>query len=139
MFLNDISGAFDRVDTKKLLAKMRRLGICETLMAFFEDYLAPRSARVAVDGAESFAFVVLNMVFQGTVLGPTFWNIFFADVHELAKRNGAKQPDNNGAVILLAVVIIVIIIIIAITVIMMVIAIRIIQNIILLQEHFKMK
>ena len=36
VFLSDISGAFDRVDTKKLLAKMRRLGICETLMAFFE-------------------------------------------------------------------------------------------------------
>ena len=91
VFLSDISGAFDRVDTKKLLAKMRRLGICETLMAFFEDYLAPRSARVAVDGAESFAFVLLNMVFQGTVLGPTFWNIFFADVHEPAERNGAKE------------------------------------------------
>ena len=69
--MSDVSGAFDRVDTKKLLAKMRRLGICETLMAFFEDYLAPRSARVAVDGAESFAFVLLNMVFQGTVRGPT--------------------------------------------------------------------
>ena len=55
VFLSDISGAFDRVKTTKLLAKMRRLGICETLMAFFEDYLEPREAHVAVDGAQSFS------------------------------------------------------------------------------------
>ena len=70
---------------------MRRLGICESLMAFFENYLAPRSARVAVDGAESFEFVLQSMVFQGTLLGPSIWNIFFADVHAPAKKNGAKE------------------------------------------------
>ena len=91
MFLSDISGAFDRVKTTKLLAKMRRLGICETLMAFFEDYLAPREAHVAVDGAQSFVFVLLNMIFQGTVFGPCLWNIFFADVHGPAEQNGAKE------------------------------------------------
>ena len=58
VFLNDISRIFDRVDTKKLLAKMRRLCICESLMAFFENYLAPKSARVAVDGAISFEFML---------------------------------------------------------------------------------
>ena len=91
VFLSDISGAFDRVKTTKLLAKMRRLGICETLMAFFEDYLAPREAHVAVDGAQSFVFVLLNMIFQGTVFGPCLWNIFFADVHGPAEQNGAKE------------------------------------------------
>ena len=93
MFLSDISGAFDRVDTKKLLAKMRRLGICESLMAFFENYLAPRSARVAVDGAESFEFVLQNILFQCTVFGPSLWNIFFADVHAPAEKKGLRNAD----------------------------------------------
>ena len=31
------------------------------------------------------------MVFQGTVLGPCLWNIFFADVHAPAERNGSKE------------------------------------------------
>ena len=76
VFLTDISGAFDRVKTTKLFAKLRRLGICETLLVVFEDYLSPREAHVAVDGAQSFLFALLNMVFQGTVFGPSLWNIF---------------------------------------------------------------
>ena len=46
---------------------------------------------MAVDGAQSFVFALLNMMFQGTVFGPSLWNIFFADVHERAERNGAKE------------------------------------------------
>ena len=91
VFLSDIASAFDRVDSAKLLAKMRRLGICKKILVFFEDYLAPRSARVAVDGEVSDIFILQNMVFQGTVFGPSLWNIFFADVHEPAQRNGATE------------------------------------------------
>ena len=90
MFLSDIAGAFDHVETAKLLAKLWRLGICDKLMSFFENYLAPRTAQVAVDGEVSSIFTFSNMVFQGTVLGPNLWNIFFADVHAPAERNGAK-------------------------------------------------
>ena len=36
-------------------------------------------------------FVLQNFVFQRTVLGPTLWNIFFADVHGPAEQNGAKE------------------------------------------------
>ena len=84
MFLNEISGAFDRVNTTKLLAKLRQLGICETLMAYFEDSLSPSKEHVAVDGAQSFDFVLQNMVFQGATCWPNLWNIFFEDVHEPA-------------------------------------------------------
>ena len=58
---------------------------------FFKDFLAPRLARVAVDGSFSSDFVLQNMVFQGTVSGPSLWNIYFADVHEPAERNGARE------------------------------------------------
>ena len=91
VYLGDISGAFDRVDAKRLLHKLRRLGVCDKLLAFFEDFLAPRLARVAVDGAFSMEFVLQNMVFQGTVLGPSLWNVYFADVHVPAEKNGARE------------------------------------------------
>ena len=91
VFLSDISGAFDRVDASRLLQKLRRLGVCKLLLDFFEDFLAPRLARVAVDGSLSLEFVLQNMIFQGTVLGPWLWNVYFADVHEAAERNGACE------------------------------------------------
>ena len=93
VFLSDISGAFDRVDTKKLLAKMRRLGICESLMAFFENYLAPRSARVAVDGAVSFEFILQNMVSKVRCLGLAFGtSLLLMSMRRLRKR-GLRNAD----------------------------------------------
>ena len=74
VFLSDISSAFDSVDTRKLLDKLQRIGVCDLLMAFFEDYLAPRRARVSIDRADSVECVLQNIVFQGTVLGPSLWN-----------------------------------------------------------------
>ena len=50
MFFDDIAGAFDRVETDKLLAKIRRSGICKKMIAFLENSLAPRMAQEAVDG-----------------------------------------------------------------------------------------
>ncbi len=91
VFLGDISGAFDRVDAEKLLKKLRRLGVCDILLAFFEDFLAPRLAHVAVDGSQSYEFVLKDMVFPGTVLGPSLWNVFFADIHEPAEKIRARE------------------------------------------------
>ena len=63
----------------------------QTPTGFFQDFLAPRLACVAVDGSLSLEFVLQNMIFQGTVLGPWLWNVYFADVHEAAARNGACE------------------------------------------------
>ena len=89
--MSDISGAFDRVDSQKLLLKLRRLGVCDRFVELFADYLGPRRAWVGVDGANSYEFILQNMVYQGTVLGPCLWNIFFADVHEAGEATGCKE------------------------------------------------
>ena len=77
VFFSDISGAFDRVRTERLLEKCRRAGVGETLLAFLQSYLRPRSAQVVVNGAFSEPLTLENEVFQGTVLGPPLWNTFF--------------------------------------------------------------
>ena len=80
LFLSDIAGAFDRVETRALIAKLRRAGVSSKLLKFFSCYLSGRTAVVIVNGTQSDTFSIQDMVFQGTVLGPVLWNIFFADV-----------------------------------------------------------
>ena len=91
LFLSDIAGAFDRVDSEKLLAKIRQLGVCDAIVELLSEYLSPRTARVVVDGAESAEFILKDTVFQGTVWGPSLWNVFFADVHGPATATGCSE------------------------------------------------
>ena len=77
VYLSDISGAFDRVRTDLLLAKCRAVGMTDMWILFLTSYLQPRRAIILVDGSRSSEFISQNMVFQGTVLGPTLWNVFF--------------------------------------------------------------
>ena len=44
-----------------------------------------------MQGEASDLFIVMDMVFQGTVLGPPLWNFYFADVANPAKYNGGKE------------------------------------------------
>lgn len=74
VFLSDIAGACDRVDSDRLVRKLRRSGLCESLLTFLTSYLAPRTAHVAVDNCLSGPIVFEDMVFQGAVLGPSLWS-----------------------------------------------------------------
>ena len=82
IWLGDIMGAFDRVRTERLVNSLKSTGMSDRLTKFFADYLKPRLAQVVVEGKLSRTFEIANQVFQGTVLGPPFWNVFFADVSD---------------------------------------------------------
>ena len=90
-YLNDISGAFDRVDSNILLAKLHELGIGKQYLGFIDAYLKPRNGQVVVQGAFFSVFEIANSVFQGTVLGPPLWNVFFADVAVPANSTGGRK------------------------------------------------
>ena len=79
-YLGDISGAFDKVFSPYLLAKLHAFGVGSLFLNFFSSYLQPRRAQVVVEGVCSDPFEILDTVFQGTVLGPPLWNVFFNDV-----------------------------------------------------------
>ena len=87
-YLSDISGAFDRVCKEYLIAKLQAAGIGQTYLNFLDAYLAPRMAQVLVEGSRSDIFEIANSVFQGTVLGPPLWNLFFADIVVPASSTG---------------------------------------------------
>ena len=61
VFLSDIAGAFDRVDTKKLVAKLNALGVCDAFVELIASYLAPRSAKVIVNCADSAELIFSQM------------------------------------------------------------------------------
>ena len=44
--------------------------------------MAPREASVVVQGCASSNFTIEDKVFQGTVLGPPLWNVFFRDIDD---------------------------------------------------------
>ena len=80
IYLADIAAAFDRVSRCLLLGKLCQCGVSPSFSDFLNSYLQEREARVTVGGAMSEAFVLCDMVYQGTVLGPTLWNTFFGDI-----------------------------------------------------------
>ena len=64
------------------MGKLAQIGLPPRFLAFLHAYLLPREGLVRVEGALSEVMTLLDMVFQGTVLGPSLWNAFFADVAE---------------------------------------------------------
>ena len=70
--------------------KFHRAGVGSTYLNFLEAYLAPRQGKVVVQGASSEPFTLEDQVFQGTVLGPSLWNAFFADVAVPAGAGGGQ-------------------------------------------------
>ena len=75
----DVSGAFDRVNAERLVAKLRAAGVHVKLVDVIASWLKERVAHTCVDGVFSDSFVLSDMVFQGTVLGPPLWNMYYAD------------------------------------------------------------
>ena len=87
----DVSGAFDRVSTERLLQKLANLGVAERWLQLFRSWLRQRPARVVVGGSKSAELALKDMLFQGTVWGPQLWNTFFNDVRRPILREGFTE------------------------------------------------
>ena len=79
VYCSDVSGAFDKVSSEKLLQKLSSQGVHPSVINVLESWLAKRRANVVVGGVESVNILMQDMVYQGTVWGPVLWNSFFAD------------------------------------------------------------
>ena len=70
VYCSDVSGAFDKVNSRRLLRKLRARGVPMEILLVIQSWLYERKARVAVGGEFSKDMSFQNMVYQGTVLGP---------------------------------------------------------------------
>ena len=91
IYNSDVSGAFDRVSVERLVSKLKAKGFHPRLIAVIKSWLQQRRARVVVGGETSDDIFLFNMIFQGTVLGPPLWNLFFEDARIPIQKSSFKE------------------------------------------------
>ena len=100
VYCSDVSGAFDRVKVERLVAKLRLKQLHVKLIQVLESWLRQRSATVIVGGKYSDNMDISDMVYQGTVLGPILWNLFFEDarlaIQEMSYTEVVYADDLNA-------------------------------------------
>ena len=88
VYCSDVSGAFDKVELERLVAKLRNKGLCGNFLRVLESWLGERTAQVVVEGQSSTKTTLRNQVFQGTTWGPPLWNCYYEDSRNAVLRAG---------------------------------------------------
>lgn len=78
----DFEKAFDRVWIKGLIYKLSMLGIPTYLGCWLKNYLSNRSFQVCLNGSRSSSKPIQASVPQGSILGPTLFNIYIDDINK---------------------------------------------------------
>ena len=91
----DYAKAFDKVDHKILLAKLKCYGIIGKMYKWIEEFLTNRVQTVVVEGKKSTYQIVLSGVTQGTVLGPILFILYINDqIEALQSAKGSIFADD---------------------------------------------
>ena len=89
----DLSKAFDNVSHQRLLSKLKSHRISGTVLLWFADYLSERSQRVTINGSSSNCAPVQKGVPQGSVLGPTLFNVYVSHIPGVVHDTSAEVPS----------------------------------------------
>jgi hypothetical protein len=81
--LMDLSKAFDTINHKLLIAKLRAYGFDMASLEILYDYLSDRWQRTKINSSFSTWSLILCGVPQGSVLGPKIFNLYLNDLFYL--------------------------------------------------------
>ena len=90
LILLDLSAAFDTVDHRILLDRLKSIGIADLALNWFSSYLRDRQQYVQVGSARSTPHTLDVGVPQGSVLGPILFLLYTLPIGQIFENHGLK-------------------------------------------------
>lgn len=84
----DLTAAFDTVNKDQLLPKLKKLGVCDASLQWFEDYMSGSEQAVIWNGVTSNFVKMVHGIRQGAVLSPTLFLALISDMPDFVGFEG---------------------------------------------------
>ena len=81
----NLSAAFDLVNTKLLIKRLKIIGLPSDIVRLIELWLSHRSFYVSINGTNSMVMDLNCGVIQGSILGPMLYAIYVSPLYDLLK------------------------------------------------------